>query len=70
MATQDYVLQRCVRRTRKTSTWQTICLPVSYREGLAQLAAVADHPRPHRLLEGVPEASRIGFTVKEAAWQA
>ena len=47
MANRDYVLQRCTRRTRKTSTWQTICLPVSYREGLAQLAAVADHPRPH-----------------------
>lgn len=36
MATRDYVLQRCVRRTRKTSTWQTVCLPVTYREGLAQ----------------------------------
>lgn len=69
MAESDYVLQRCVRRTRSTSTWQTVCLPVTYREGLAQLAAVADHPRPHRLLEGVPEAARLGFTVKEAPWQ-
>lgn len=70
MAESDYVLQRCTRRTARTLTWQTVCLPVTYREGLAQLAAVADHPRPHRLLEGVPEAARLGFTVKEAAWQA
>ena len=66
MAIQDYVLQRCVRRTRKTSTWQTICLPVSYREGLAQLAAVADHHREHRLVEGVPEAMQPGSTLRES----
>ena len=67
MATADYVLQRCTRRTARTCTWETIALPVTYHEGLAQLSAVADHPREHRLLEGVPEAMQPGATLKEAA---
>ena len=58
MATRNYVLQRCMRRTSTRLTW---------REGLAQLAAVEDHPRPHRLLQGVPEALFVGFRLSEAA---
>ena len=67
MATADYVLQRCTRRTARTLTWETVATPVTYGEGLAQLSAVADHPREHRLLEGVPEAMQPGATLKEAA---
>ena len=67
MATRNYVLQRCMRRTSTRLTWETVCPPVTWREGLAQLAAVEDHPRPHRLLEGVPEARFVGFRLSEAA---
>lgn len=67
MAIQDYVLQRCVRRTARTLTWETVALPVTYAQGLAQLNALADHHREHRLLVGVPEAMRPGATLKEAA---
>ena len=67
MADVDYVLQRCMRRTARTITWETVALPVTYGEGLAQLNAVADHRREHRLLEGVPEAMQPGATLKEAA---
>lgn len=67
MAKRNYVLQRCLRRTRTRLVWETVCPPVTWREGLAQLSAVADHPREHRLLEGVPEAMQPGSTLKEAA---
>lgn len=67
MATADYVLQRCTRRTARTLTWETVALPVTYHEGLAQLSAVADHHREHRLVEGVPEAMQPGATLKEVA---
>ena len=67
MANVDYVLQRCMRRTARTITWETVALPVTYHEGLAQLSAVADHRREHRLLEGVPEAMQPGSKLKEAA---
>ena len=67
MATRNYVLQRCMRRTARTLTWETVAPPVTWREGLAQLAAVEDHPRPHRLLEGVPEARFVGSRLSEAA---
>ena len=67
MATRNYVLQRCTRRTSQRLTWETVAPPVTYREGLAQLAAVEDHPRPHRLLEGVPEARFVGSRLTEAA---
>lgn len=67
MATTDYVLQRCTRRTARTLTWETVALPVNYGEGLAQLNALADHHREHRLLEGVPEAMQPGSTLRETA---
>lgn len=67
MAKRNYVLQRCTRRTSQRLTWETVAPPVTYREGLAQLAAVEDHPRPHRLLEGVPEALFVGSRLSEAA---
>ena len=67
MANRNYVLQRCMRRTARTLTWETVAPPVTYREGLAQLAAVEDHPRPHRLLQGVPEARFVGSRLTEAA---
>ena len=67
MAKRNYVLQRCTRRTSQRLTWETIAPPVTYREGLAQLAAVEDHPRPHRLLQGVPEARFVGSRLTEAA---
>ena len=67
MAKRNYVLQRCLRRTRTRLTWETVAPPVTWREGLAQLAAVEDHPRPHRLLEGVPEAFFVGSRLSEAA---
>ena len=67
MAKRNYVLQRCTRRTSQRLTWETIAPPVTWREGLAQLAAVEDHPRPHRLLEGVPEALFVGSRLSESA---
>ena len=67
MAKRNYVLQRCTRRTSQRLTWETIAPPVTWREGLAQLAAVEDHPRPHRLLQGVPEARFVGSRLSEAA---
>ena len=67
MANRNYVLQRCMRRTATRLTWETVAPPVTYREGLAQLAAVEDHPRPHRLLEGVQEALFVGSRLSEAA---
>lgn len=67
MANRNYVLQRCTRRTSQRLTWETVCPPVTWREGLAQLAAVEDHPRPHRLLEGVQEARFVGSRLTEAA---
>lgn len=67
MATRNYVLQRCTRRTSQRLTWETIAPPVTYREGLAQLAAVEDHPRPHRLVVGVPGALFVGSRLSEAA---
>ena len=67
MATRNYVLQRCMRRTATRLTWETVAPPVTYREGLAQLAAVEDHHRPHRLLVGVPEALCVGSRLSEAA---
>ena len=67
MATRNYVLQRCMRRTRTRLVWETVCPPVTYREGLAQLAAVEDHPRPHRLVVGVPEALFVGSRLTAAA---
>lgn len=67
MATRNYVLQRCMRKTRTRLVWETVCPPVTWREGLAQLAAVEDHPRPHRLLQGVPEALFVGSRLTEAA---
>ena len=67
MAKRNYVLQRCLRQTRTRLTWETVCPPVTYREGLAQLAAVEDHPRPHRLVVGVPEALFVGAQLNEAA---
>ena len=66
MAKRNYVLQRCLRQTRTRLTWETVCPPVTWREGLAQLAAVEDHPRPHRLLQGVPEARFVGSRLTEA----
>ena len=67
MATRNYVLQRCMRQTRTRLVWETVCPPVTWREGLAQLAAVEDHPRPHRLVVGVPEALFVGSRLNEAA---
>ena len=67
MAKRNYVLQRCTRRTSQRLTWETIAPPVTWREGLAQLAAVEDHPRPHRLVVGVPEALFVGSRLSEAA---
>ena len=67
MAKRNYVLQRCLRQTRTRLTWETVCPPVTYREGLAQLAAVEDHHRPHRLVVGVPEALFVGSRLTEAA---
>ena len=67
MAKRNYVLQRCMRQTRTRLTWETVAPPVTYREGLAQLAAVEDHHRPHRLLQGVPEAFFVGSRLSEAA---
>lgn len=67
MATRNYVLQRCTRIGRQSTTWETVCMPVSRNEGLAQLAAVNDHHRPHRLVQGVKEAMRIGATLREAS---
>ena len=67
MANRNYVLQRCMRRTATRLTWETVAPPVTYREGLAQLAAVEDHPRPHRLVVGVPEALFVGSRLSEAA---
>ena len=67
MAKRNYVLQRCTRRTSQRLTWETIAPPVTWREGLAQLSAVEDHPRPHRLLQGVPEARFVGSRLTEAA---
>ena len=67
MAKRNYVLQRCLRKTRTRLTWETVAPPVTYREGLAQLAAVEDHHRPHRLLQGVPEAFFVGSRLSEAA---
>ena len=67
MAKRNYVLQRCMRKTRTRLTWETVAPPVTWREGLAQLAAVEDHPRPHRLVVGVPEALFVGSRLSEAA---
>lgn len=67
MAKRNYVLQRCTRRTSQRLTWETIAPPVTWREGLAQLAAVEDHHRPHRLVVGVPEARFLGSRLTEAA---
>ena len=67
MANRNYVLQRCMRRTATRLTWETVAPPVTYREGLAQLAAVEDHPRPHRLVVGVQEALFVGSRLSEAA---
>ena len=67
MANRNYVLQRCMRRTATRHIWETVCPPVTWREGLAQLAAVEDHPRPHRLVVGVPEALFVGSRLSEAA---
>ena len=67
MAKRNYVLQRCMRRTSTRLTWETVCPPVTWREGLAQLAAVEDHHRPHRLVVGVPEACFVGSRLTEAA---
>ena len=67
MAKRNYVLQRCTRRTSQRLTWETIAPPVTWREGLAQLAAVEDHPRPHRLVVGVPEALFVGSRLTEAS---
>ena len=67
MAKRNYVLQRCMRRTRTRLVWETVCPPVTWREGLAQLAAVEDHPRPHRLVVGVQEALFVGSRLSEAA---
>ena len=67
MAKRNYVLQRCTRRTSQRLTWETVAPPVTWREGLAQLAAVEDHPRPHRLVVGVPEALFVGSRLTEAA---
>ena len=67
MAKRNYVLQRCTRRTSQRLTWETIAPPVTWREGLAQLAAVDDHPRPHRLVVGVPEALFVGSRLTEAS---
>jgi hypothetical protein len=66
---KSYVLQRCIRRTVTTDTWETVALPVTYSEGMAQLAAVADHPREHRLLSGVPEAMPLGSRLKDGVQQ-
>ena len=67
MAKRNYVLQRCMRQTRTRLVWETVAPPVTWREGLAQHAAVEHHPRPHRLVVGVPEALFVGSRLSEAA---
>ena len=61
-----YVLQRCVRKFKNgQSNWETICRPVSLREGLAQLDALHDHKQAHRLLTECPDAMCPGSITQD-----
>lgn len=61
-----YVLQRCVRKFKDgRMNWETICRPVTLREGLAQLDAVHDHNQEYRLLTDCTEAMHIGSITRE-----
>lgn len=61
-----FVLQRCVRKFRDgRATWQTISQPISYRDGVAQLCALHEHKRDHRLLTDCPDAMPFGAIIKD-----
>ena len=67
MKTEElYVLQRCIQEFKNgRSNWETICRPVSFKEGLAQLDALHDHKQSHRLLTECPEAMRPGSITQD-----
>lgn len=65
-AEELYVLQRCVRTLKNgQSNWETICRPVSLKEGLAQLDALNDHKQAHRLLTECPDAMHPGSITQD-----
>ena len=65
-AEERYVLQRCVRKFKNgQSDWETICRPVSLKEGLAQLDALHDHKQAHRLLTECPDAMHPGAITRD-----